>query len=337
MYLPGRKYQATTSSQYRYSINGQEKENELNENITTAEYWEYDSRIGRRWNVDPVQKEYESPYAVFGNNPIWNIDPDGSDTAKYLNNSQLVSALKIANNEIKSRVTNKQGFGLQSKNFLPALNAATTAYASEHNLNAKEAFEFYNNVLADYNGLASVAMVSSEGFMKLDRAVINNKGVNNYNTLRLAQGYIYECDANLRGILNISANVALGEAAGAIGTAVGQGPRGTFQSSVGLSTTQRVGQWMSPGEYEMFNKTGTIPRTNVLTRGPAGYEKTANHGDFYVEFDVNRTLLRNKSSNGNGWALIKSKNQMEIKLAAKKGQTLAAPIGTNIKMIKSKQ
>lgn len=48
--------------------------------------------------------------------------------------------------------------------------------------------------------------------MKLDRAVINNKGVNNYNTLRLAQGYMYESDANLRGILNISANVAAGTA-----------------------------------------------------------------------------------------------------------------------------
>lgn len=94
---------------------------------------------------------------------------------------------------------------------------------------------------------------------------------------------------------------------------------------------------MSTGEHEMFNKTGTIPGTNVLTRSPAGYEKTANRGDFYVEFEVNRTLLRNKSSNGNGWALIKPKNKMEMKLTAKKGQTLAALIGTNIKMIKSKQ
>jgi hypothetical protein len=30
--------------------------------------------------VDPVRKEYESPYAVFGNNPILYIDPNGADS-----------------------------------------------------------------------------------------------------------------------------------------------------------------------------------------------------------------------------------------------------------------
>ena len=78
MQMPGRKYQAGSGS-YRYSINGQEKESELNENITTALYWEYDSRIGRRWNVDPITKDWESPYACFGNNPINLVDPFGLD------------------------------------------------------------------------------------------------------------------------------------------------------------------------------------------------------------------------------------------------------------------
>jgi hypothetical protein len=41
------------------------------------------SRIARRWNVDPVVKEHESPYAAFANNPIWFTDPDGADTLKY--------------------------------------------------------------------------------------------------------------------------------------------------------------------------------------------------------------------------------------------------------------
>ena len=79
MQIPGRKFKQT-GSDYRYSINGQEKESELNENITTAEYWEYDSRIVRRWNVDPVVKVYESPYLCFSNNPVWLMDPLGSDT-----------------------------------------------------------------------------------------------------------------------------------------------------------------------------------------------------------------------------------------------------------------
>jgi hypothetical protein len=77
MQMPSRKYSATTSTGYRFSLNGQEKDVELNEAITTAMYWEYDSRIGRRWNVDPVLKVGESSYSCFSNNPILRVDPNG--------------------------------------------------------------------------------------------------------------------------------------------------------------------------------------------------------------------------------------------------------------------
>jgi RHS repeat-associated protein len=78
MMMPERKYTATSSSKYRFSINGQEKETELNPNITTAMFWEYDSRIGRRWNVDPIYKH--SPYECFSGNPISFVDRNGLDT-----------------------------------------------------------------------------------------------------------------------------------------------------------------------------------------------------------------------------------------------------------------
>ncbi len=81
MIQPGRKY-SIGSSKYRYGFNGQEKENELNENITTAEFWEYDSRIGRRWNIDPIYKH--SPYECFGSNPIWFTDKNGADSTVYI-------------------------------------------------------------------------------------------------------------------------------------------------------------------------------------------------------------------------------------------------------------
>ena len=45
----------------------------------SAEFWQYDSRLGRRWNVDPVFKEYESPYACFAGNPVWFADTRGKD------------------------------------------------------------------------------------------------------------------------------------------------------------------------------------------------------------------------------------------------------------------
>jgi RHS repeat-associated protein len=65
------------SSSYRYGFNGQERSTELGNDSYTAEFWQYDSRLGRRWNVDPLMKPHESPYAAFSNNPIINIDPHG--------------------------------------------------------------------------------------------------------------------------------------------------------------------------------------------------------------------------------------------------------------------
>jgi hypothetical protein len=72
-----------SSDSYRYGFQGQEKDDEVyNQNGTsyTAEFWQYDSRLGRRWNVDPVVKPHESSYATFANNPVWFIDPIGADT-----------------------------------------------------------------------------------------------------------------------------------------------------------------------------------------------------------------------------------------------------------------
>jgi hypothetical protein len=39
---------------YGFAFNGQEKDDEVSGagNTMTAEFWEYDTRLGRRWNVD---------------------------------------------------------------------------------------------------------------------------------------------------------------------------------------------------------------------------------------------------------------------------------------------
>jgi len=70
------------SQTYRFGMNGQEKDDEIYGvgNTMSAEYWQYDSRIGRRWNTDQTVKVHESPYACFANNPIWFSDPNGNDT-----------------------------------------------------------------------------------------------------------------------------------------------------------------------------------------------------------------------------------------------------------------
>ena len=76
------KERTFANSEYRYGFNGQEQSDELDENRNsyTAEFWQYDSKIARRWNVDPVVKHYESSYAAFANNPIWFVDVNGQDT-----------------------------------------------------------------------------------------------------------------------------------------------------------------------------------------------------------------------------------------------------------------
>jgi RHS repeat-associated protein len=74
MLMPGRTY---SSGAYRYGFNGQEKSTEVNDNSYTAEFWQYDARIGRRWNLDPRPSVDISPYAAFNNNPIFYSDPLG--------------------------------------------------------------------------------------------------------------------------------------------------------------------------------------------------------------------------------------------------------------------
>lgn len=75
--MPGRNY---NSNSYSRGMNGQLKDDEIagNGNIYSAEYWEYDSRTGRRWNTDPLSEIDESPYACFYNSPIMIADPSGA-------------------------------------------------------------------------------------------------------------------------------------------------------------------------------------------------------------------------------------------------------------------
>lgn len=76
------------STDYRFGgAGGQEKDNEIlnvNGALTTAEYWELDTRLGRRWDIDPVVKPWLSSYSSFYNNPIFFTDPTGEDPPEKL-------------------------------------------------------------------------------------------------------------------------------------------------------------------------------------------------------------------------------------------------------------
>jgi len=68
------------SQDYKYGFNGQEKDDDISGvdgANTTADFWEYDSRTGRRWNLDPKPIAGISDYSSFVGNPIMHEDHNG--------------------------------------------------------------------------------------------------------------------------------------------------------------------------------------------------------------------------------------------------------------------
>ncbi|MBS1749437.1 MAG: hypothetical protein JST63_06015, partial [Bacteroidetes bacterium] len=80
MGMPARTFSMGGSGRYRYGFNSQERSTEIGEDSYNAEYWQYDSRIGRRWNLDPKPNVGISSYSAFANNPIFYCDPLGDTT-----------------------------------------------------------------------------------------------------------------------------------------------------------------------------------------------------------------------------------------------------------------
>lgn len=79
------------AEKYRFGFNGQEKDDEVAGagNTNTAMFWEYDTRLGRRWNLDPKPNPSISDYACFANNPIEICDPNGDSTWTTQKGNQL--------------------------------------------------------------------------------------------------------------------------------------------------------------------------------------------------------------------------------------------------------
>jgi hypothetical protein len=72
---------------YSFLFNGQESDNEVFNSTGasyTAQFWQYDSRIGRRWNLDPKPNPSISYYATFAGNPVWYSDPLGNSATVFI-------------------------------------------------------------------------------------------------------------------------------------------------------------------------------------------------------------------------------------------------------------
>jgi RHS repeat-associated protein len=73
--MPGRSYVSSNGSKFS-NYQGQEKDPETG--LLNFELRQYDPRIGRWFNPDPMG-QYHSPYLAMGNNPISFVDPTGGE------------------------------------------------------------------------------------------------------------------------------------------------------------------------------------------------------------------------------------------------------------------
>ena len=137
MVTQGRSYSA--GSGYRFGYNGQEQVDEVhgNGNLNTAEYWEFDTRIGRRWNTDPVVKYFESPYSALANNPILYIDPDGRDTITFTITTNVTKSNSYMDNyPSQPAITQSEKIDIKVNDSPDVFyyNTITTTYGADGNL-----------------------------------------------------------------------------------------------------------------------------------------------------------------------------------------------------------
>jgi hypothetical protein len=106
--------------------NGQIKTDKISGegNHNTALFWEYDTGLGRRWNVDPKPQIKISDYACFGDNPVTNSDKLGDVFDK-----ESESTLQNIKSEINDKIT-------EAKFAKSAIQAKTREVKSEKKLKA---------------------------------------------------------------------------------------------------------------------------------------------------------------------------------------------------------
>ncbi len=144
--MPGREYTAQSVTGYRFGFNTQEKDDEIygKGNTSSAEHWEYDTRLGRRWNVDPVNKPWQSDFACFSNSPISKVDIKGDDDFFHANGSFAYSTKTTTNNiYVISIVKGQEVATILSENVFTKENSKVVAkiggyYAKQMGINLNE-------------------------------------------------------------------------------------------------------------------------------------------------------------------------------------------------------
>lgn len=307
MGMVGRKWQV---GDYRYGFNGQEKSTEIdpNGNSMTAEFWQYDARIGRRWNVDPVYQH--SPYSTFGNSPISVIDPNGADTINITRTSRREIAPtrrggldNYPATKILDKITytgdisiiaaeGQDVFRITDVDITIGLDGIETRSSKTTTLelnNARSAYRTGGHNMKGYiDDRYALAANTPTWLLKMYEKKTGDIGIRS--------AIAYQKDVPFAAGLNkvMSAAYAVFGVTGMI--------RGVLaMESAGIAYTT-VGRWMSKAELEAMNKTGLIQegaggQTFVATGGSKSFT-TAAEGSVYVEFEVPTTSLLQGGKDG---------------------------------------
>jgi len=147
---------------YRFGFNGQEKVDEISGagNHNTALFWEYDTRLGRRWNIDPVVKPWQSPYSGLDNNPIWKADPLG-DKAEF-KDDQAKKDFDAAHEKVKNRISdlNTQINGYNDKLKGGTLTNREAKKVEKQKNQAEETLSNWNKLNNDFENIINDPNVS---------------------------------------------------------------------------------------------------------------------------------------------------------------------------------
>ncbi len=84
MVMPSRKY-SIANTNYRYSFNGKEDDNDIEMGMQDYGNRIYDRRLGKFLSVDPISKKYPelTTYQFASNSPISSVDLDGKESEYY--------------------------------------------------------------------------------------------------------------------------------------------------------------------------------------------------------------------------------------------------------------
>jgi hypothetical protein len=121
-------------------------------NLNTALFWEYDTRLGRRWNLDPKPSDGVSNYSVLTNNPIIATDILGDTVLINLFRSDDVTFFNNAEKMVLNKKDYKDGVFIIAAhaNFEMIVNSTgPNLWSPEEVVNFLKENESYNKALQE--------------------------------------------------------------------------------------------------------------------------------------------------------------------------------------------